>query len=486
MIDESWAKSTEYDVIVIGGGVAGLSSAFFLRRVDPTIRISVIEREDVLGGKIRTERHDGFTIEGGPESFLTTKPGGIDLCSQLGLLSELHGPDPARQRTFVMRKSQLLPMPQGLSGLTPSRIGPFFRSSLLSPAGKLRLALDLVIPAHLGAQDESLADFVTRRFGAEAYERLIEALMAGIYAGDGRQLSLDATFPQLRAAELRYGSVIRGIGKARSSAEPARQLPVFVTPRNGMSELVRALLEGLDNVHLHIGHEADQVAKAGGRYLVTVDNKRLTAHALILATPAFEAGRLLSRLNPKAASLLRTIPYVSTATVSLGYHRQDVQHPLNGYGYIIPPSEGRQILACTWMSSKYPDRAPPSHVLLRAFVGRAGQESVLNLSGDEIIGLVRRELARTLGISRNPTIQRVFRWPDAMPQPTMGHRARIESLGAELENSPGLFIAGNAYQGIGIPDTVDTASVAAAAAAHHLRRCKTEATGPGGMSIRAV
>jgi oxygen-dependent protoporphyrinogen oxidase len=462
-------------VVIVGGGISGLAAAYRLRQALPGVKLTLIESDGRLGGKIITERVDGFVIEGGPDSFLASKPRGIGLCHELGLEPRLQGTSQTVHRSYVMRGRKLYELPEGLTGLIPSRFGPMVRSRLISPAGKLRMALDYVIPSRIGEGDESLAAFTRRRLGPELYERLIEPLMSGIYAGDGEQLSLAATFPQLRQAERVHGSLIRGMLANQPSREATpKRHSAFLAPRTGLAEIVEALIAKLERVDILLEVCALRVTanRAGqdmGFGVRLASGEELSADAVILATPAFVSGDLLADVDTEMASALRSIPHVSTATVSVAYPLPHIPRPLDAYGYIVPRVEGRTILACTWTSTKFPHRAPEGFALIRAFVGRAGQEGMLSGTDDDLVALVRAELRETLGITAAPALARVFRWPKAMPQYTLGHLDRLALIERRLATHPGLFVAGNAYHGVGIPDCIASGETAAERAAAFLR-----------------
>lgn len=465
-------------VVVIGGGIAGLAAAHRLVQANLGVRITLIERDGRLGGKLLTERFDELVIEAGPDSFLSTKPRGVGLATELGLGDRLQGPTPRRHRAFVLRLGQLHPLPEGLSGLVPSRPWPVLTSGLLSPAGKLRFVSDLVLPARPGSDDESLASFVRRRLGGDAYDRLVEPLMAGIYAGDGDQLSLAATFPQLRAAELAHGSLIRGVlaSKPVAAAGDAPAKPAFLATAGGLGELVNALAARLVTAGVDIRTNATatsvrhQESDTRSLYVVDLaDGERLVADAVVLAAPAFAAGGLVTALDPVLASELRGIPHVSTAIVHLACRRGQVAHPLDGHGYIIPRIEGRPALAATFVSEKWPGRAPADLVLLRVFLGRSGQQEILGGSDAELAGLARAEVATTLGVSGEPAFSLVHRWPWGMPQYVLGHLDRLSRIDAAVDRQPGLALAGNAYRGVGIPDVIASGEAAADAITAHLQ-----------------
>jgi oxygen-dependent protoporphyrinogen oxidase len=477
-------------VVIVGGGIAGLAAAYRLRSLTPLppspdglrqergeAAVTLIESDNRLGGKIVTERVGGFVIEGGPDTFLSYKPRGIGLCRELGLEDRLHGTNEKIRRTYVVRRGRLYELPEGLTGLVPSRFGPMAKTTLISPLGKLRMGLDFFIPPRPGDGDETLASFVERRLGRELYDRLIEPLLSGIYAGDGEALSLGATFPQLRQIELEHGCLIKGMLAARrNSLSPNGHKPdgknrsAFLTPTTGLAEIVEALEAKLAGVEIRRGARVTHVeANASGYVVALADGTSLHADAVILTTPAFVTADLISRLDSQLANTLRSIPYVSTATVSVAYPLSDIPRPLDGYGYIVPRAEGRPILACTWTSTKFPHRAPDGYGLIRAFIGRAGQEEILDRSDDELLTLVRDELHAVLGITTPPMLHRVFRWPKAMPQYTLGHLERLKAIEQCLAALPGLFVAGNAYRGIGIPDCIASGEQAAERAMARLR-----------------
>ena len=456
-------------VVIVGGGIAGLAAAYRLTQTAPDLAVSLLEGEARLGGKIVTERVDGFVIEGGPDSFLSLKPRGLGLCHDLGLEDRLHGTNTAIHRTYVVRGRRLHELPEGLTGLIPTRLGPMARSGLISPAGKLRMGLDYVIPPRSADGDESVAAFVERRLGREVYDHLIEPLLSGIYAGEGAELSLAATFPQLRQSERDSGGLIKGMLAARRKV-PApnpngKPRAAFLTPTTGLAEIVEALEARLSSIEILRGTSVLSLEPTSLGYRVRLANgDNREAEAVILATPAFVTAELVAGLDEPLADALRGIPYVSTATVSVAFPLADIPRPLDGYGYLIPRAENRPILACTWTSTKFPHRAPEGFGLIRAFIGRAGQQDVLDQDDEALVALVCEEMRRVLGIGVPPLLQRLFRWPRAMPQYTLGHLGRLATIEQRLVGRPGLFVAGSAYRGIGLPDCIHSGEQAAEAA----------------------
>jgi len=455
-------------LIIIGGGIAGLSAAYYATKKISNAQITLMESTDRWGGKITTDRvtfDDGqFIIEGGPDTFLATKPYATALCKELGLGERLHGTNPNKKNTYVLHHNKLEPLPDGLAMMIPTNVQAILKSRLVSWFGKARMGLDFVQPAKALNGDESLGAFVSRRLGREAYENLIEPLMSGIYAGDGDQLSLASTFPYLRDLEIKHGSLARGALKMRAQSNGKAvqgSRSAFLTPTTGLAEIVEALVKHLqeNDVKLRLNTSISQIIKIDSRYIVKLeDDSSFEADSVILATPTYVSGTLLASFAPEFASDLQKIPYASTATISLAYRERDLPKPLDGYGYIIPRSEGRKALACTWTSTKFPHRAPEGYALIRVFVGRAGQDIPWN--ENELLELAHEELKLTLGITAEPLVSRVFMWDKAMPQYNLGHPEILKRVDAALENHPGLALAGNGYRGIGIPDCIHSGELA--------------------------
>ena len=456
-------------VVIIGGGIAGLSAAYYAKKKVPEAQVAVIESDSRWGGKITTDRVDfddgQFIIEGGPDTFLATKPYATALCKELGLGERLHGTNPNQKNTYVLHRNKLETMPDGLAMMIPTNIQAILKTRLVSWFGKARMGFDFIQPAKAVNGDESLGAFVSRRFGREAYENLIEPLMSGIYAGDGDQLSLTSTFPYLRDLEIKYGSIARGAIQMRKqsngkSIQGSRS--AFLTPTTGLAEIVEKLVERLKSngatLQLNTRVTSIQRLKPDTWNVKLDSNETLTADGVILATPAFISGTLLASFDPTLAYDLKSIPYASTATVSLAYRQSDLTHELDGYGYVIPRREGRKALACTWTSTKFPHRAPDGYALVRVFVGRAGQDIPWN--ENDLLALAKEELRLTLGITAEPLLHRVFMWENAMPQYNLGHPEILKRIDTVLENHPGLALAGNGYRGIGIPDCIHSGELA--------------------------
>jgi len=445
--------------VIVGGGITGLTAAYRLQQhaeaAGVDLDVVVLEQAEQVGGKLHTEHIGGFTIEHGPDIFLARKPHGVALCKELGFADELQGTNPAFKGSYIQRRGELHPLPPGFSGLLPASAWGVMRTKLLSPTGKLRLALEPFIPRRTDTSDEPLGAFLKRRFGRETYEQLIHPLLSGIYGGDIETISLQATFPQFHAMEQAHGSVVKGLRAKQRTAPPALSSSAFVTMRDGMHTLPLRVAERLGPDVVHTNQHVIAVEREGDRYrVVRANDSTLSADAVLVTTPAFVAADLLRSMTPGLADELAGIPYTSTMIITLAYRADQVRRPLNGYGYLVPMSEGEAIRACTWSSSKIEGRAPDEHVLIRAFMGRHADEPCFQQSDDEILTAVTTALDRTLGLSGDPLHHRVTRWMRALPAYVMGHPQRLARIDAALEALPGLALAGTAYRGVGIPDCI--------------------------------
>lgn len=467
--------------VIVGGGIAGLAAAYYLqKKAQLPFKITLLEQAGYWGGKLVTERvpfgKGHFVIEGGPDTFVVTRPWAVRLCQELGIADRLRGTNPATKKTYILKNGRLHELPGGLTMMIPTEFGPMMRTGLLSWPAKARMGLDFILPPAKLNGDETLGAFVTRRLGRPAYENLIEPLMSGIYAGDGDRLSLQSTFPFLRELELEHGGLVRGalalrrerLRQARVNGKQPGQAPgsrsIFLTPMSGLGEIVEAIVQHLvahgADLQLHSAVRAVHQNPAGYSVLLA-NGHSIPADGLVLATPSFITADLIAAFAPELASALRPIEYVATATVTLAYRESDLPRPLDGYGYVIPRREGRKALACTWTSTKFPHRAPQGYALLRVFIGRAGQEDQIHWDEAGLLSIAREELRLTLGITARPLLARLYRWEKAMPQYHLGHPERLARIENGLTNYPGLAVAGNAYQGIGIPDCIHSGEMAA-------------------------
>lgn len=462
--------ATPKRVVIVGGGISGLSAAFALleqaRSKDAPFQCTVVEGQDYLGGKIVTNRRDGVITEGGPDSFLTTKPAALALCEKLGLSSQLINTNQENAQTFTYSKGRLRQFPQGLISMVPTKVGPLFHSGVLSWAGIARMGADWIIPRRARPNDEeTLAEFFSRRLGSEAFDRLIEPLVSGIYAGDANELSVDATFPHLVELERKYGSLIKGalaMQRARPTHKPdSKARTLFTTLRGGLGDLVTSLTERLSaaGVSLRRGANVRAVhilrSQADPSYRLELEGgEGLEAEAVILATPAYVSARLLRSLDDEVTTFLDQIPYASTMTISMVFPEPEVVRLIRGYGFVVPRVENRSLIAATWSSMKWAERAPAGQCLVRCYMGGRGREHLLDLDDAELTGRACRELEAIAGIQTRPLHVEVYRWPRAMPQYIRGHRERVRHIRERVARQPGLYVTGAAYDGIGIPDCI--------------------------------
>jgi protoporphyrinogen/coproporphyrinogen III oxidase len=445
------------DVIVVGGGIAGLAAAYELNRRG--ISFIVLERSPRPGGVIFSEEIDGFTIDAGPDSLLIQKPDGIRLCEELGLGDRLVSTLPPRL-AYIQRGGTLYPLPAASVLGVPTRIGPFVRTGLFSWRAKLRMGAELFVPARRDGTDESIGAFMTRRFGHEAAMYLAEPLLAGIHAGDVDRLSLAALFPRFAEAERQDGSLIRAFRRraVATSADGA-----FKSLPGGLSEMVRALVRALPADAVHTSAPVTRLGKNPcGRFRTEISGG--VAHecrAVVLSTPTYVTAGLVRDEDAELARLCAEIPYSSIATVALAFPRQAIRHPLNGSGYVVPRTEGSGILAATWLSSKWPHRAPNGKALLRTFVGGSRDPEALAQSDGDLVARSIAAIGPVLGIGGDPLWTRVYRFDRASAQHEVGHLERLKIIDRLLTAHPGLFLTGSGLRGVGIPDCVADARATA-------------------------
>lgn len=456
-------------VVVIGGGVTGLATAFRVTRAGQGHEVTVLEERERLGGNIITERRDGCVIDGGPDSFVVARPQASQLCKDAGLGGDLIGTREQNRKVYIAHHGELHLLPEGLVLGIPTRFLPFAKTPLFTWTGKARMGLDLFIPKRPKGGDESIGSFFKRRLGDEMLRRMADPLLGGIYAGNVDELSLKSTFPQLLELEDKYGSLIKG-ALAQRRAAPARdpKAPppsVFSSLRGGMGSLIDALAKGVEERggKIRRGAKADAILRIGDRFAVSVGGDTLEADSVVMATPAYVAADTVSGLDADMADLLRKTPYLSTGTVFVAYSRKDVPHALDASGVILPPAEGRSILAATFVSSKWESRSPDDIALMRVFVGGHRDPQGLTKSDAQLVEIARRELASLVGVRAEPLFSRVFRYERANAQPIVGHAARLAELRARAKTYPGLYFAGAAFEGVGIPDCVRQAEETAAA-----------------------
>jgi len=435
------------EVVVIGGGIAGLAATYELRRRG--VNVLLVESGERLGGVIRTDRFDGWVIDGGPDALLTQKRAAIALCGELGLTDRLVSTLMPRT-AYVLRGERLHPIPEGSFLGFPVRARALAASSLFSLGGKLRMACEVVVPRSDDDEDESIASFVRRRFGQEAVDYLAEPLLAGIHAGDVEHLSIRALFPRLVDAERQSGSIIRAFRALRM--RPSTQ-GAFVSLPGGLGELVDALVGAIPADTVMTGARITDLRHAG-TFMLDTPRGQVGARAVILAVPAYAAGGILRGVHTGLAGLCEEVSYASTATVAFGYERNQISHPMRGSGFVVPRIERSPLLAATWVTSKWPHRAPEGHAVIRAFLGGGRDPHRLDQEDGELIELARAAVTEVMGISGPPLFSRLYRWTRQSPQYEVGHVRRVAAIDEHLARFPGLFVTGSGFRAIGIPDCI--------------------------------
>lgn len=478
--------STRRRIAIVGGGITGLAAAHRVVELSKThtlpVDVTLFERSFRTGGVISSLERSDFLLEEGPDSILSEKPAAVRLAERIGLKERLIGTSDEYRRSFVVRRGRLEPTPEGFYLMAPARMIPLATSRIFSIPGKIRMALELMIPRRKGSGDESVADFVVRRLGREALDRMAQPMIGGIYGADPADLSLQATFPRFHAMESEYGSIIRAMitaGRNRriDSASGARY-SLFVTFDKGLQVLSDALRQRLPEDTVRLGRVVTALAPGpSGSWIVTTAAGSESFDAVILANHAPDAARLVRSFDHALADHLASIVYGMAATVSLAYAEADVSHPMDGFGFVVPAVERLSIVGCTFGHRKYRGRAPAGHALLRAFWTDAARD----LTDNEIVERTRKDLAMLLSIRRAPLFAHVARWHDSMPRYAVGHLGLVDAIERLVAGHRGLALAGNGYRGIGVPDCIASGETAAQASLEQLfpQRVRTEDPGRG-------
>lgn len=454
---------------VIGGGITGLAAAHRMHELDPDADVVLLEARERLGGVLQTIQKEGCLMEAAADGFLTQPSAAVDLCRRLGLQDELIGTEPSGRRAYVVRRGRLQPIPDGFLVMAPTKLWPVLTTPILSVCGKLRMGLEYFLKARSDDADESLANFVCRRFGREVFERLVQPLLGGIYATDCEQLSLDATMPRFRQMEREHGSLIRAALRRKdnssSQSTGGARYGQFMSLRHGMGSLIEALCRHLPEESIWTRAPVLSLAslpknrwelEIGGNH-----STRLKVDGVVIAAPARRAERLIQDVDQPLARVVGRIQHNSCAVVSLAYRREDIAHPLAGFGFVVPLSERRLILSGSFASIKYAGRAPDGTLLLRVFIGGGCHVGLLQLSDSDLWQLAHHESASLLGIRGMPTATHVARHTHAMPEYQVGHLQHVEELQRHLERHPTLALAGNSYQGVGVPHCIESGESAA-------------------------
>jgi protoporphyrinogen/coproporphyrinogen III oxidase len=464
-------------IAIIGGGISGLSAAFALeqqKKSGAQLEYVLFESSARFGGVIHTENIDGCVVEAGPDSFLTEKPWAAGLCRDLGLGDQLIGSNDAGRKTYILVKGRLVPLPDGLQFMVPTRLMSAFFSPLFSWRAKARIVREWFYRSGDCESESTVAEFVERHYGREMVERVADPLLAGVYGGSANELSVQSVLPRFLEMETKHGSLgramvaarrLRGAADAelRSAGQPRTAVPtLFTSLKNGMGQMVAALLARIPSAARRFNTRVEAVRPESGKWLVVSGGRTEEFDGVILATPAYAVAELIAHSSAALAGELNAIRYSSSVTVILGFDKSVRAALPPGFGLLVPHNENHRVRAVTFLHTKFAHRAPDSRALLRCFLGGTGDEEILQRSEEQILGIVRQELQQILEITSDPLLVRVFKWPRAMAQYGIGHGARVQRIRGLVARMPGLALAGNAYGGIGVPDCVRSGSEAAA------------------------
>lgn len=448
-------------VLIAGAGISGLATAFYLKRRRPDLAVTVLDPRERLGGVITTQTRDGFVVEGGPDSFITLKPWGVQLCRELGIEDRLFSTDPANRKVYILTRGRLEPLPPGVMLTAPTKVLPFLRSRLFTWPGKIRMGMDLFLPrggSH--EEDESLGAFVRRRLGQEAVDKIAEPILGGIFMAEADRLSLRSTFPRFIEMERKHRSLILAMRRQkRPASETGGATSPFRTLPGGMVEMVEALRRAMPGVEFRTGVRVERIEAP--RRVVTTQGV-MEPDAVVLAVPPPDCAAILRGILPEVSAKISRIVTLTTATVSLGYRNPKAKVALDATGFVIARGENRRILACTWSSKKFQGRAPEGHLLVRIFFGGGKNEAIVEEDDATLERIAREELADLMGLTGEVVISAVYRWPLANPIYEVGHEARVREIEGMVDPALNLHLTGSGFRGIGIPDCAgDAARVAA-------------------------
>jgi oxygen-dependent protoporphyrinogen oxidase len=442
-----------YPALIIGGGISGLSAAYYLSKAG--IRPTLLERRARVGGVIQTSSQQGCLLEEGPDGFMAAKPWAMNLIRELGLADHVMGSNDHSRVTYIVKKGKLIPMPDGLMMMVPTKILPLVETSLFSWGAKIRMGLELFRQPHGPQPDRSVYEFLLDHYGEESIDYLAEPLLAGVYGGDPREMSVNSVLGRFVELESKYGSLTRGV---LATPRPKTGGSFLLTLKGGLGQLTQSLSEALRPSADMLQAEVETLENSGAGLRVRAGGNWLEANHVVLATPAGDAARLLQTMQPELAGLLDEIPYTSSITLSLGYRKNTFDHPLDGHGFLVPKKERKYIFGCTWVGNKFDYRVPANMVVLRCFLGG----DAMPLADDAVVDGARSDLHNFMGLEAAPVFHNIARWPHSMAQYTVGHEKRVARIEELTRSIPGLYLAGNAYHGIGIPDCVRMGQEAAA------------------------
>ena len=450
-------------VIIVGAGISGLAAAYDLSRAG--IAATVFDKQPRAGGVIDTRISEGCTLECGPDSFLSAKPEAVALIKELGFGDDVIGSNDHQRTTYILKHGRLVPLPEGVMMIVPSRVMPMVKTSLVGWSTKIRMGLEYFRKPGANLQDRSVAEFVTDHFGAETLDYLAEPLLSGVYGGDPAQLSIASVLPRFLEMEKKYGSLVKGVLAARNARRPQEAgqapAPLFQTLKTGLGKLVDTLASHAEIAHAQVEAIERANGEQGSGYRVRIAGEWVLADHVVLACPAWAAGQLVSGIDGKLGELLSRIDYSSSVTLSLIYKASDFDGRRAGFGFLVPKKERQRLAACTFVGTKFSYRVPDDRIALRCFFGGIGDAAILNESDDAIVAIAREELQRILGLRSAPISQVIARWPRSMAQYTVGHGQRLAEIRQRVSAINGLYLAGNAYEGIGISDCIRTGRAAA-------------------------
>lgn len=450
------------DVLILGGGISGLASAYFLSQRG--IASTIVEKQPRLGGLIRTDVVSGCELEAGPDSYIAAKPAVTQLAGQIpGLKEQIIGANEQNRRIFLVKRGALVPMPTGMTMMVPGDLRAALKSPLFSEPTKQRFLQERHQKPRERSEDVSIAEFVRDHFDDAILDTVAEPLLTGVYGGDARNLSAASVLPRFLQYERRYGSLIRAVRSERR--QQTGQGSLFLSFRHGMQTLTDAVYRAASVTTRIVRGEAVTIKHDGQGWRVRVDNDSGVYRHVVVALPAPYAARVLQEADVELASELARIPYSSAITVVVGYHKPSIEHPLDGFGFLVPRSERRRLAACTWINTKFPSRIAAGYTALRGFIVSKDAEDLMPDSDEQILSLVKCEFATLMGIDADPAFYTVHRWPASMPQYTVGHNTRRKRIQELVAGHPGLALVGNAYEGVGIPDCIRLASIATASVA---------------------